>query len=273
MLCALSVMFLMTVLAKKNAQQNKAAKKLAPPTLQEAAATAKKEGMIGMVMSQMAIPRFSAIEGHHITVSSVAKSRAPRGVATDYRQVLNRVIKVAIPSGKPIYLQDLAPPGTKPGLSAGIPPGRRAVNVDIRRIQGTMGLLKYGSHVEIASARKMRTRGATSSDYASELLAEDAILISDPPAIVDLAKKEEKRETIELTFAVWPDEAQSIASTLGDKKAQLRLFLLPDLGDETKAKEAEAALNRRKTNRLKARSTRTVEIIEGDKVRQEVAPR
>ena len=50
--------------------------------------------------------------------------------------IIGRVLRKEKPAGFAFTERDFAPPGTPPGLSAGIPPGKRAMRLDIAKVPG-----------------------------------------------------------------------------------------------------------------------------------------
>ena len=51
-------------------------------------------------------------------------------------QIVGRVLRRDKPAGLAFGESDFAPPGTRPGLAAGIPPGKRALRVAVREVTG-----------------------------------------------------------------------------------------------------------------------------------------
>jgi len=57
-------------------------------------------------------------------------------VMTRLPQIVGRVLRRPKPAGFAFTERDFAPVGTRPGLSAGVPPGKRAMRVDVARVAG-----------------------------------------------------------------------------------------------------------------------------------------
>jgi Flp pilus assembly protein CpaB len=58
----------------------------------------------------------------------------------DVKQILGRVLDHDKPAGYAFTTHDFLPEGTRPGLVAGIPAGKRAVRVEISKVNGLFGL-------------------------------------------------------------------------------------------------------------------------------------
>ena len=58
------------------------------------------------------------------------------GVLSDFSQITGRVLNHDKPPGYPFTEHDFLPKGTRPGLVAGIPAGKRAITVEVNKIQG-----------------------------------------------------------------------------------------------------------------------------------------
>jgi len=62
------------------------------------------------------------------------------GVLTDLGDILGRVLDHDKGAGYAFTESDFLPEGTRPGLVAGIPPGKRAMRVDVSKVEGLVGL-------------------------------------------------------------------------------------------------------------------------------------
>jgi len=59
---------------------------------------------------------------------------------TDLGQIVGRVLQRPKPAGFAFTERDFAPAGTRAGLSAGVPPGKRAMRVDVSQVRGLQDL-------------------------------------------------------------------------------------------------------------------------------------
>ncbi|MCG8590360.1 MAG: hypothetical protein MJE66_13810 [Proteobacteria bacterium] len=68
----------------------------------------------------------------------------------ELKTIVGRVLRKEKPAGFAFTERDFAPPGTPPGLSAGIPPGKRAMRLDISKVPG-LEELRQGDRFDLIS--------------------------------------------------------------------------------------------------------------------------
>jgi pilus assembly protein CpaB len=73
----------------------------------------------------------------------------PAGAFTDATQLEGRVVTVALQRGEPLTEGRLAPIGTKGGLSAVVPEGKRAMTVRVNDVVGVAGFALPGTYVDV----------------------------------------------------------------------------------------------------------------------------
>ncbi len=73
------------------------------------------------------------------------------GILVDVRAIFGRVLRRDKPAGYVFTERDFLPEGTRPGIVGGIPPGKRALRVEIDRIEGLVGL-RPGDRFDVLSA-------------------------------------------------------------------------------------------------------------------------
>ena len=71
-----------------------------------------------------------------------------RGIVTDADELLGRVVARDRGAGQFILRTDLLPLGTSPGLTAGVPPGKRAFAIAADKLAGARGL-QHGDHFDL----------------------------------------------------------------------------------------------------------------------------
>ncbi|MGB2612416.1 MAG: RcpC/CpaB family pilus assembly protein [Isosphaeraceae bacterium] len=92
------------------------------------------------------------------------------GLITDFNKIVGRVVDHDKPAFFPFVDTDFLPTGTRPGIVAAIPPGKRAITVDVTKIEG-IHALKAGDRIDILSStaidmQKVFQRGSTSPGTA-----------------------------------------------------------------------------------------------------------
>lgn len=73
----------------------------------------------------------------------------PAGAFTDAVKLEGRVVTVAVQRGEPLIESRLAPIGTKGGLSAVVPEGKRAMTVRVNDVVGVAGFALPGNYVDV----------------------------------------------------------------------------------------------------------------------------
>lgn len=84
--------------------------------------------------------------------SKVAADSAPGQVFSDPTQLHGRVLIAPLVKGQTVLETLLAPTGTGGGLQALVPPGMRAITIDINEVTGVGGMLIPGCRVDILTA-------------------------------------------------------------------------------------------------------------------------
>lgn len=108
------------------------------------------EGMIAVPAPVNRLVAFSAITQEDLADSVTGKlnvyyfplEKIAAEWKTDFTQLIGRVVNRDVEPGTILTENDLLPPGTRPGPSAGAPPGMVVVQVPSERIQGLQGLAR-----------------------------------------------------------------------------------------------------------------------------------
>ena len=74
------------------------------------------------------------------------------GVLTDVSSIIGRVMARKKRPGFAFTESDFLPEGTRPGLAGGIPPGKRAMRIDVELVRGIIGL-NPGDRFDLVAAR------------------------------------------------------------------------------------------------------------------------
>ena len=166
-----------------------------------------------------------------------------RGIVTEAGELLGRVTARDRTAGEFISRSDLLPPGTVPGLTAGVPPGKRAFAIGVDQLAGARGLL-HGDHFDLLAGipvdvNKASGGGATwlpSTNYGAaafrleqkaeiRVLAQDAVVVSPAatpkfaPAAASMTASKDvadsmAKSTEEIVIAVSADEVDRLAEAL-----------------------------------------------------------
>jgi pilus assembly protein CpaB len=85
-----------------------------------------------------------------------ADARSEQGFAT-VGELVGRVVTTQIVKNQPVLNTLLAPSGTAGGLTAMVPPGMRAVTLEINEVSGLGGLLAPGARVDLVQTIETKT--------------------------------------------------------------------------------------------------------------------
>jgi pilus assembly protein CpaB len=142
-----------------------------------------------------------------------------------------RVAQVQLVTGQPVTENLLAPTGTGIGLQAVIPPGKRAISIEINEFSGVGGMLIPGCHVDVLAT----VQGENGGEMISRTIVQDiqvsAVgqrMINQPPPPAN-GNPDEKRNdgpqvVRSVTLLATPAEAEAIelASASGRPRLVLR---------------------------------------------------
>ena len=121
------------------------------------------EGTVAVLACPTALPAFTRLSREHLfgptglhTVPVVEAAIAANGLfradADGVQRLLGRVLKRPKPVDFAFSEQDLLPAGTRPGPSAGVPPGTRGVWIDLATVQG-LADARAGDTVDLVAAK------------------------------------------------------------------------------------------------------------------------
>ena len=86
-----------------------------------------------------------------LSVSKIPVEAAPGQIFSDPAQLVGRVVTTPLVKGETILESLLAPTGTGSGLQALVPPGMRAITLEINQFSGVGGMLQPGCRVDVLS--------------------------------------------------------------------------------------------------------------------------
>lgn len=144
-----------------------------------AAATSRKSsgpapGKVRVFVSGREIPAYSKIlrddlwnaEKGTWAYSDVDESIVESsGVVVDVTDIVGRVLAHRKSAGYVFTEKDFLPEGTRPGLSAGVPAGKRALRIDVDKVQGIVGL-QPGDRFDMVAALSLDVDPASRPAFA-----------------------------------------------------------------------------------------------------------
>lgn len=147
----------------------------------------------------------------------------PAGAITKADALENRVVKTSILSGEPLLEAKLAPVGTKGGLSAVIPEGKRAMTVRVNDVVGVAGFALPGNYVDIVVNTQIEGGGSGRGDRQISKIVLESILVL---AVAQEANRDETKPRVvnAVTLEVTPEQAEKLdlARSVGTLSLVLR---------------------------------------------------
>src|SRR5688572_4239865 len=145
----------------------------------------------------------------------------PAGATTKSETLEDRVVKTSVLRGEPILEAKLAPVGTKGGLSAVIPEGKRAMTVRVNDVVGVAGFALPGNYVDIVVNTQVDGAGSASKQISKIVL--ESILVL---AVAQEANRDETKPRVvnAVTLELTPEQAEKLdlARSIGTLSLVLR---------------------------------------------------
>jgi pilus assembly protein CpaB len=145
----------------------------------------------------------------------------PPGAMTKTELLQDRVVKTSVLRGEPILETKLAPLGTKGGLSAVIPEGKRAMTVRVNDVIGVAGFALPGNYVDIVVNTQLEGNGR-SDKQISKIILEHILVL----AVAQEASRDETKPRVvnAVTLELTPEQAEKLdlARSVGTLSLVLR---------------------------------------------------
>jgi pilus assembly protein CpaB len=166
--------------------------------------------------------------GSHITSDGVRlvewpSGSVPKGAFNDLAALDGRVAITGIQPGEPILESRLAPVGTKGGLSAVVPSGKRAITVRVNDVIGVAGFTLPGNYVDIMVNTENTGANRNNEDQMISKIVLERILVL---AVAQEANRDETKPKVvnAVTLEVTPEQAErlDLARSVGNLSLVLR---------------------------------------------------
>jgi len=145
----------------------------------------------------------------------------PPGAISDPQPLVDRVVRTSVLRGEPILEAKLAPVGTKGGLSAVIPEGKRAMTVRVNDVIGVAGFALPGNYVDIVVNTQLEGDGRGEKQISKIVLEHILVL-----AVAQEANRDETKPRVvnAVTLEVTPEQAEKLdlARSVGTLSLVLR---------------------------------------------------
>jgi Flp pilus assembly protein CpaB len=129
--------------------------------------TPSRRGQVEIPITSMNVPAYTRITREYLIDAKtqswaalwVRQKDAPAKAILNRSSIMGRVLKADKPASYAFTEEDFLPEGTRAGLVAGIPPGKRAMRVPVDKVPGLIGLLP-GDRFDLVSTLPIDSTGA-----------------------------------------------------------------------------------------------------------------
>lgn len=168
------------------------------------------------------------------------QSSMPPGAFTETAKLEGRVVTTSVHRGEPILESRLAPEGTKGGLSAVVPEGKRAMTVRVNDVVGVAGFALPGTFVDIMVNTQEEGGQRGDRDRTVSKIVLERILVL---AIAQEADRDNTKPKVvsAVTLEVTPGQAEvlDLARSVGTLSLVLRNQTESKLADTSGATKAQ----------------------------------
>lgn len=193
------------------------------------------DGMVGVPVATLDLPSYTEISLEHLLDPSTGRLAAVylpeesilESTIVDPRDLVGRVLARPKSAAMVFRETDLMPVGTRPGIVAGIPMGKRALRIDASKVSGIVGL-RQGDRFDLVATYPTSTRsGAPQSVYGSSggasarrarsaLVADGATVVSalEARALPGSASGRSGAIVQEMVIALSPEEIPTVTEAL-----------------------------------------------------------
>jgi pilus assembly protein CpaB len=111
----------------------------------------KPDNTVHVIVAKENVAPGQELTADNLVEQTLDSASVPPTAYTQMSEVLGRVTVAPMVAGQPVLDAFLAPKGGLPGLPALVPPGMRAVTIDVNETTGVAGMIVPGSHVDLVS--------------------------------------------------------------------------------------------------------------------------
>ena len=112
---------------------------------------AQPSNLVTVVVAKQDVEPGKELTKEDLNISKIPAESAPGQIFADPAQLVGRVPTSPLVKGETILETLLAPTGTGSGLQALVPPGMRAITLEINQFSGVGGMLQPGCRVDVLS--------------------------------------------------------------------------------------------------------------------------
>lgn len=181
--------------------------------------------MARVIVLKENVPRGQSLTADMIDERNWPKESVPEGVVADIASAIDRTVLIPMTKGEPLLESKLATRGAGRGLAAIIPPGMRAVTIQVPNIStGVAGFILPGNKVDVLmTVSNPGFDDPTGGGSTITLLQNVEILAVDQRIEAPQENKMDPKELRSVTVLVTPGDAAKLE--LGQNRGTLHLAL------------------------------------------------
>ena len=183
----------------------------------------QNSGQGRVAAAKIEIPLGSPITPEMVRMVDWPQASLPPGAFTDLDKVHGRVVTGTLQRGEPVLEARLAPVGTKGGLSAVVPAGKRAMTVRVNDVVGVAGFALPGTFVDVMVNTQEEGGKRNDRDPSISKIVLDRILVL---AVAQEADRDSTKPKVvnAVTLEVTPEQAEllDLARSVGTLSLVLR---------------------------------------------------
>jgi len=240
------------------------------------------EGMIGVPVATLDLPSYTEISLEHLLDPSTGRLAAVylpeesilESTIVDPRELVGRVLARPKSASMVFREADFMPVGTRPGIVAGIPVGKRALRIDASKVSGIVGLRQGDRFDLVATYSRNGRAGSPQSVYGggngvgarqarSAVVADGATVVSalSERALPGASQGRSGAIVQEMVIALSPDEIPTVTEALEIAK---RIDCIPRSGLPGDAPAFEETASARAKPRAPYGEP-VIDVIEGER--------
>ncbi|MBB3259141.1 pilus assembly protein CpaB [Paraburkholderia bannensis] len=177
-------------------------------------------GVTSVAVANQDLSLGEPIEPNMIHTTSWPAGSVPAGAFSDAKLLEGRVVRTSVSKGEPVIESQLAPAGTKGGLSAVIADGKRAITVRVNDVVGVAGFALPGNYVDVIV--NTQAPGHTDQLSISKTVLEKILVL----AVAQQVSREDTAPKVvdAVTLEVTPQQAEKLdlARSVGTLSLVLR---------------------------------------------------
>lgn len=186
---------------------------------------------VEILVAKSNLPAMSMVVEELLEVREVAIRDMPEGAITDPVQILGRVLKSGLVAGQPLLTSAVLREEGGAQLASSLPPGMRAVSVEINGSSAMRGLLFPGCSVDVIVSYKSTSARTRSASPVSQTLLQNVRVLAVEDKTVFTSEDEPDEEEKSSSFSRRPVGRGLMVTLMVDPQQARELQSARDIGE------------------------------------------